>query len=123
MTRQLAESNSFHVYKQGQLTIIGFDGKALTDPRQEIACRDELLRMIDHADCQILAVDLMQVPVISSWILGILAAIKQKGVQVELYHPNPQMRDVLSVTRLDELLHVRHDEVRPDATGNSAHLA
>jgi len=50
----------------------------------------------------------MGVPVVSSWILGVLAAIRNHGVQVELYHPSADMREVLDVTHLDQFLHVRN---------------
>jgi anti-anti-sigma factor len=105
------EGHGFHVYKQGKLTVIGFDGRTLRDASQADVARDGLLELIQHHDCQVLVVDLMDVEVVSSWILGILAAIKQCGVDVELYHPSPEIRDVLSVTHLDSMLHVRHSNV------------
>lgn len=99
----------FHVYDAGKTTVIGFDGRQLNDARGATMCRDELLNLVDNHDCQMLVVDLSEVEVVSSWILGILAAIRRTGVDVELYHPTPGMRGVLSVTHLDDLLHVRHD--------------
>lgn len=98
----------FHVYKSGKLTVVGFDGRQLNDPRLADLCRDQLLALCEHHDCQVLAVDLMDVDIVSSWILGILAAIHREGVDVELYHPSPEIRGVLSETRLDRLLHIRH---------------
>ncbi len=104
----LTEGHGFHVYKRGKMTVIGFDGRTLNDSSQADQARDGLLELIHHHDCQVLVVDLMDVDVVSSWILGILAAIKQRGVDVQLYHPSPEIRDVLSVTHLDSLLPVRH---------------
>lgn len=101
--------SSLHVYKKGMLTVIGFDGRQLNDTHHVSRCRDELLELVDHHNCQVLVVDLSEVGLVSSWILGILAAIRQRGVSVELYHPSPDMRGVLSMTHLDELLHVRHE--------------
>lgn len=106
----LSKMNSmFHVYKAGRMTVIGFDGRGLRDPLTAAACQEGLLQLIDQHECEVLVVDLMDVSVVSSWILGILAAVKSRGVQVELYHPSAEIRDVLSTTHLDELLHVRHD--------------
>lgn len=99
----------FHLYKRGRLSVVGFDGRRLNDPRQATACRDQLLHLVEHHDCQVLVVDLTEVDIVSSWILGILAAIKRCGVDVQLYHPSPEIRGVLSVTHLDELLTVRHE--------------
>lgn len=110
----------FHVYKRGKLTVIGFDGRVLNNTSQAGKCRDHLLELVDHHDCQVLAVDLMDVDIVSSWILGILAAIKSRGVDVQLYHPSPEIRGVLSVTHLDEMLPVRHAQ---SAGGDSASTA
>jgi anti-sigma B factor antagonist len=102
--------HGFHVYKRGRLTVVGFDGRSLNEPGLESRCRDELLALIGNPECQVLVVDLMEVQLVSSWILGILAAIKRQGVEVELYHPSAEIRNILSVTHLDEMLHVRHEE-------------
>ena len=79
--------NLFHVYKSGRMTVIGFDGKYIIDPLHSDSIREHLLAMIERCDCEILVVDLLEVGVVSSWILGILTAIQKTGVQVELYHP------------------------------------
>ena len=102
----------FHIYKTGKLTVIGFDAKHLAEAQCQIACRDELLVLMDNHDCQALVVDLMDVAVVNSWVIGILAAVKRHGVDVELYHPSPEIRGILRTTHLDELLHVRHDLAR-----------
>ena len=101
------QGTGYHVYKRGKLTVVGFDGRRLNDESQASQARDQLLHLIDHHDCQVLVVDLMDVSIVSSWILGILAAIKQQGVDVQLYHPSEEIRDVLSVTHLDQMLPVR----------------
>jgi anti-sigma B factor antagonist len=99
--------NLFHVYKSGRMTVIGFDGKYIIDPLHSDSIREHLLAMIERCDCEILVVDLLEVGVVSSWILGILTAIQKTGVQVELYHPSKEMQDVLDVTHLSSYLHVR----------------
>jgi anti-anti-sigma factor len=105
----------FHVFKTGKLTVIGFDGRRLSDPAAAQECRERLLRLVDEHDCEVLVVDLMDVGVVSSWVLGILAAVKSHGVRVELYHPSGEIRNVLSSTHLDELLHIRHEGVEARA--------
>jgi anti-anti-sigma factor len=96
----------FYTYKTGKLTIIGFDGSMLAHDDAE-RCRDALLALVNNHACEVLVVDLMDVPIITSWILGILAAIRQHGTRVELYHPSADMREILDTTHLDRLLHVR----------------
>lgn len=100
-------TNLFHVYKTGRMTVIGFEGRHLSDPLAATIVRDQLLSMIDHHACEVLVVDLMDLGIVSSWILGVLAAVKQSGVLVELYHPSPEIEEVLRVTHLESLLHIR----------------
>jgi len=101
----------FHVYKTGKLTVVGFDAKHLSEPSSQAACRDELLLLVGNHACEALVVDLMDVSVVSSWVIGILAAVKKHGVDVELYHPSADIREILRTTHLDDLLHIRHDKV------------
>ena len=105
-----SQDSVFHIYKTGKLTIIGIDGRRLSEPNTAHQCQEGLLRLIDQHDCEVLVVDLMDVGIVCSWVLGILAAVKSHGVQVELYHPSTEIRGVLSTTHLDQLLHIRHLE-------------
>ncbi|MEW4529654.1 MAG: STAS domain-containing protein [Maioricimonas sp. JB045] len=103
-------SKHFHLYKRGKLTLIGFDARHLDDPTIAAECLDRLLELVDSHQCEVLVVDLMDVKVVSSWILGVLAAVKRHGIDVELYHPTAELRDVLATTHLEDLLHIRHDK-------------
>ena len=49
----------------------------------------------------------MDVGIVSSWVLGVLAAVHKRGIEVHLYHPSEEIRGVLDVTRLHELMKVR----------------
>lgn len=102
----------FHVYKTGRLTVVGFDARHLADPQCQESCCDEMLRLIEDHSCEFLVVDLMDVSLVTSWVIGILAAVKKHGIRVELYHPSPVIREILSTTHLDDLLHIRHDVAR-----------
>lgn len=99
----------FHVYKAGRLTIIGFDARHLSNPVCQDACRDRLLELIENNGCEVLVVDLMEVTPITSWVLGILAAVRRHGTTVELYHPSPVIREILETTHMNQILHVRHE--------------
>ena len=98
---------SFHIFKRGKLTIIGFEAKHLDNCNEVADCRDRLLEIADSHACEILVVDLMDVGIISSWVLGVLAAVQKRGIEVHLYHPSKEIRGVLDATRLHELMKVR----------------
>ena len=97
----------FHVFKHGRLTVVGFDARNVDNPAAAPQCQKELLDLIDEHKCDILVVELMGLGVVSSWILGILAAVRTHGIEVHLYHPTGEMKDVLQLTKLDQLLHDR----------------
>ena len=106
----LGNSEYFHVFKRGKLTVIGFEAQHLTESTESLHhCQDMLLEVIDKNHCQILAVDLVDIGLVSSWILAVLAAAHRKGIEVHLYHPSRDIKDVLQITHLDELLRVRGD--------------
>ena len=96
----------FYTYKTGPLTIIGFDGQHLMD-RDPERYQDALLSLLHQHLCEILVVDLMDVPLVHSWVLGVLVGIHKQGVRVEVYHPTLTMQEVLDNTRLNTILHVR----------------
>lgn len=97
----------FYTFKSGPLTIIGFTATEILRPEKIKECRDRLVQLIKDRQCQELIVDLYEMPIISSWILGLLAFIRTQGVKVHLYHPSEAIQDVLQATRLDQLLETR----------------
>ncbi len=102
-----------HVFKTGRLTIVGFT--AIEALRQEHVdeCRKRLEQLVDEHGCQELIVDLYELPIVSSWILGMLASLQKSGPRVHLYHPSPEIRNVLRVTHLDQILDVRCELAPP----------
>lgn len=102
------DESLFYTYKAGRLTIVGFDGRQIIQDQPE-ECLNALLALVKHHECEILVVDLMDVPILSSWVLGVLVTIQKNGIRVELYHPSAAMKEVLAVTNLDDLLHVRDE--------------
>ena len=83
----------FHVFKHGRLTVIGFDARHVDSPAAAPQCQQELLDLVDDEACDILAVELMGLGVVSSWILGILAAVRARGIEIHLYHPTGELKD------------------------------
>ena len=72
---------------------------------QEI--RGELNDLIGQHQCKVLAIDVTDVVLMPSAVLGILVGWTSRGVKVELLHPSESVRQTLAVTKLDQLLTVR----------------
>ena len=103
------EPSILEVYKAGKLTVIGFGGEAILDRISVSDYRDEIETLISRHHCEVLAFDLTGVKLVPSGMLGLLASLhKQLGVEVHLYNPNRDIRDVLEIMKLDRVLHI-HD--------------
>ncbi|MBI1349369.1 anti-sigma factor antagonist [bacterium] len=99
------------VYQAGELTVVGFGGREILEQVSLIEYRDELQSLIDDANCQTLAIDLTGVRVVPSGMLGILASIHGKGVEVQLFNAGEEICEVLAITKLDRLFKLHEVEV------------
>src|SRR5580698_7668371 len=103
--------SALEVYQSGELTVIGFGGREVLDDMNVAECRDELVEMIRENGCKVLAFDLTRVRLIPSGLLGLLASIRKQGVEVHLYNPSADIREVLEITKLDEVLQLHSLEI------------
>ena len=103
--------SSLEIYQAGELTVIGFGGREVLDDLNVADCRDELVQLIRQNDCKVLAFDLTRVRLIPSGLLGLLASIRKQGVDVHLYNPSSDIREVLEITKLDQVLQLHELEI------------
>lgn len=99
------------IYATGPTTVIGFGGRDLLDNVNLAGCRVELLDLIKTHDCQVLAFDLTGVRLIPSGLLGLLASLRREGVEVHLYNPSPDVRDVLEMTNLHTIMPIHEIDI------------
>jgi anti-anti-sigma factor len=92
------------VYSVGPTTVVGFGGRDVLTDVNLVVCREEVLALIEREKCQVLAFDLTGVTLMPSGMLGLLASIRQHGVEVHIYNPSPDVRDVLETTNLHKLM-------------------
>jgi anti-anti-sigma factor len=96
------------VYETGALTVVGFGAEELPDYIDLAECRDEIIELLTLHECKELAFDLTGVRYVPSGMLGLLASLKRLGIQVHLYNPSSDVREVLAITHLDQLFKI-HD--------------
>lgn len=104
------------VFEVGKKTVIGFGGHEVLDQLNVAVYRDHLLSIIEEHSVETLAFDLSGVILVPSGMLGLLASLHKEGVAVELYNPSEDIREVLEITQLNQLLTVC--EGQPHETGN-----
>ena len=99
------------IYATGPTTVIGFGGRDLVDNVNLASCREELLALIKVHGCQILAFDLTGVKLIPSGLLGLLASLRREGVEVHLYNPSQDVREVLETTNLHTIMPIHEIDI------------
>jgi anti-anti-sigma factor len=102
---------SLNVYQRGKLTVVGFVSADLLDQIVVSDCREEIAELIREHKCEVLAFDLTGVKLVPSGMLGMLASLGRLGIEVYLYNPSDEIREVLEITRLDTLLQVQKVDV------------
>ena len=100
----------------GKRTVLGFGGQEILSQLNVSVYRDHLLSLIEEHGVETVAFDLTGIVVIPSGLLGLLASLRQHDVSVELYNPSDDVREVLSVTRLDSLLQVKQGDPLEEAS-------
>jgi len=99
------------VYEAGPLTVLGFGGRDLLGHMNVADCREKIEGLLDEHACHTLAFDLTGVTLLPSGLLGMLASLKQRNVDMHLYNASADIQEVLQVTKLDGLFHLHEVEV------------
>jgi len=102
----MATVKNIEVYESGELTVVGFGGREVLDHLDLAECRDELERLIREHGCRTLAIDLTRVRLLPSGLLGVLATLRGKGVDVQIFNACDDIREVLEITQLNRVLEV-----------------
>ena len=109
-----------HVYQAGELTVVGFGGRDLLDQVNIASCREEIKTLIGQYGTKTLAIDLSGVLLIPSGMLGLLNSIRELGVEVQIYNPSADVREVLEITKLDEIFKIQNVDVASSADSDSS---
>ena len=95
------------VYEAGELTVVGFDGRDVPSDACLAEYREQITELIRQHGCKTLAFDLTGVKLVPSGLLGLIASVRKLGVEVEVFNPSDDVRDVFRTTRLDQLVSIR----------------
>lgn len=99
------------IYAVGPTTVVGFGGADVLDHVNLAICRDEVVQLIEEHEAKVIAFDMTGVKLMPSGLLGVLASLRKCDVEVHVYNPSPDVRDVFEVTHLDRLISLHEIEV------------
>ena len=94
------------VHETGDVTIIGFVNEPYLGATQVKAMSEELADIIDKHDPKVLQFDLTGVALMTSDMLGHLLSLRKSGVDIVLYNPSEDVRQIMKTTKLDLLFDV-----------------
>ena len=104
---QLKDPNVLKVYQTGALTVVGLGGRDVPDEVCIAMYREQLFKLVDEFQCKVLAFDLTGVTLVPSGMLGVMTSLRTKVERVELYNPSEDVREVLRMTRLEQLFDIK----------------
>lgn len=99
-------SDVFRVREMGRLSVVRVNPDGVTDYERFEQCRNELLPILKEAGCIVLRFDIEGIPFLASGVIGLLVSMRNSGVDIQIQNASEHVRDVLKVTRLDQLVEV-----------------
>ncbi len=97
---------TLEIYKSGDVTVIGFGGREVLDQINIAACREQIAALVKQDNVKTLAFELTGVQLIPSGMLGLMASLRDLGVAVQLFNPSDDVREVLEITKLNQLFEI-----------------
>lgn len=104
----MSDAAMLEVYEAGEITVIGFGGREILDHLNLADCREQIVALVKQHDSRVMAFDLTGVKLVPSGMLGLLASVSKLGVEVHLYNASNDIREILEITHLDQVLQL-HD--------------
>jgi anti-anti-sigma regulatory factor len=107
-------SQTVEVLRPGEVTSVGFKGKAFLGESLVPALRDELMALVEEEHPKVLQFDLTGITLLTSDVLNFFVWLHNRDVEIVLFNPSDHVRQVLEITKLDSIFAV----VEPEESGD-----
>ena len=104
----LTEDGLLRIYNAENPVVLGFGGQDVPGDFNAAHYRDSINDLIAGSETKAVSFDLTGVRIVPSGMLGLWVSLTQSGIAISVYNPNKDVRDVLSITKLDRMIAV-HD--------------
>ncbi len=95
----------FEVRKTGSKIIIGFTNPDAEFPMQSgPEAYQQLVELVQQHECKVLVFDIRDIRMLPSSMLGLIASMSKHVEDLYLYNPTDDVREVVEVTKLDQLM-------------------
>jgi anti-anti-sigma regulatory factor len=105
----LTDDDLLRVYSVGPVTVLGFGGNDVPSEFNAAHYRAAIVDLVKLNHSSIVAFDLTGVKLVPSGMLGLLvslARIPDLPLRVQLFNPSTDVREVLSITKLNKFIEV-----------------
>lgn len=110
-TNTRAAEGILKVYSVGETTVVGFGGEDVPDETCIAGYRDQLMALTEEHDVKRIAFDLSGVTIVPSGMIGVLLSLVKLGLEIDLYNPSDDVREVLSITKLDKMFSLKEVDI------------
>jgi anti-anti-sigma factor len=100
----MSDLRYIEVIEEGAFCLVRFRGRILDFSHHAAEVLAELTRITGENSCLRLAIDLQDTAYLPSSILGVLAQLGSKGIEIHLVNANSEVESVLAVTGLDRFI-------------------
>jgi hypothetical protein len=109
--RQVTEDGILHVYEVGEVIVLGFAGKDVPSNFNVAHYREAIAELAKINNAGKIVFDLTGVRIVPSGILGLWASLNKQGIEIEAYNPSQDIREVLEITKLDQLITIKEVDI------------
>lgn len=110
----LTEDGLLKVYSAGEVTVLGFGGSDVPSEFNAAHYRAAISDLLKAHHSFIVAFDLTGVRLVPSGMLGLLVSltrIEGLPLRVQVFNPSSNVREVLSITKLNRMIEVHEIDV------------
>jgi hypothetical protein len=109
----MAQPTQFiRVTQSGPTTIVGFEMSRIPEDERFATVQAELLRAVS-GDCEQLVFDLAGVRIIPSQLLGLMAWLCRKEIDIAVRNASHEILETLAFTQLDTIIDVHEGKSGP----------
>lgn len=112
----LTEDGLLRVYSAGTVTVLGFGGNDVPSEFNAAHYRAAITDLLRLYNSGIVAFDLTGVRLVPSGMLGLLVSLTRIAglpLRVQVFNPSDDVREVLSITKLNRMIEVHEIDIDP----------
>ncbi len=109
--KEVTQDGILHVYEAGDLIVLGFAGQDVPSNFNVAHYREAIIELANAHNASRIAFDLTGVRIVPSGILGLWASLNKQGIKIDVYNPSEDIREVLEITKLNQLITVKEVDV------------